>query len=90
MEVNFGQLKQEINRTQLEDMRGLRRPDHTENVDIRKQLEIQAVQNKIDKLRQNGVNNLHGMMREHRNRFYSTIQKDTETEEDLEKDGIRL
>jgi hypothetical protein len=49
--------------------KGRTRPDQTENVDIRKELEIQAVQTKIDKHRQNRTNTLHGMTEEYRNIF---------------------
>jgi hypothetical protein len=51
-------------------MRGLRtskgcsRLDHIENADIRKELEIKAIQNKINKDRQNRAHHLRGVTEE--------------------------
>jgi hypothetical protein len=62
---------------------------HIKNEDIRKELTIQLIQNKVDEYKQNWVNHLSKMTNE-RVPCCSVNQKVTKAKEDLGKDGMNM
>jgi hypothetical protein len=74
-------------------VKGCTRRDHIKNEDMRKELKVQSVQNKIDEHRRSWKNHMRGMTDEiYANTFCITNQRDAEveTETDFGKDGMSM
>jgi hypothetical protein len=63
--------------------------DNVNSEDTKRELKIESVRNNTEEYRQNWMNHLI-RMKEYQIRFYRINQEDTETKEDLRKDGTNM